>query len=141
MKQVKRHNGFIYYTKYKSSWTTLILIKQKKRKKCFWTINRMNSLSPLSLLYRFSAFFPPKTGGRPKIAQHSFPARVASDEPHLWVVYLWLFAQVHPTPVQWDLSPLIAPTKTSVEGRAVPLCIYVPLAEFTSMLFVIILHE
>ena len=32
MKLVKHHNGFIYYTKYKSSWVTLNKIKLKKKK-------------------------------------------------------------------------------------------------------------
>ena len=70
----------------------------------------------LSLLHKFSAFFPLKIRGGLKIVLPSFPARVARSELHLW-----LFCQVHPIPVQWDLSALIVPAKTSVEGCAVPL--------------------
>ena len=67
--------------------------------------------------------FPQKTGGELKFVLPSFPARVARSEPHWWVVWLWLFGQVCPTPVQWDLSLLIALAKTTVEGRAVLLCL------------------
>ena len=73
-------------------------------------------------IHRFSTFFPPKTGSRLKIVLPSFPASVARVELHLWLFKLWIFIQVHPSPLQRDLSPLIKLTKTSDEGRAVPLC-------------------
>ena len=59
---------------------------------------------------------------RLKIILPSFLARADRDEPPSCVVELCLFGQVHLLLVQWDLSPLIAPAKTSVEGRAIPLC-------------------
>ena len=49
-------------------------------------IHQNDPLWQLSLLHRFSAFFPPKTGGRLKIVLPSFPARFARGELHLWVV-------------------------------------------------------
>ena len=67
--------------------------------------------------------FHKKTGGRLSIVLASFPARIARGKPYFYIILLWLFGQVHPILFQWDLSLLIALTKISVEGRAVPLCI------------------
>ena len=87
-------------------------------------INQNDTFWPLSLLLRFSTFSPPKTGGRLKIVLPNFPARVARGKPYLSVIWLWLFGQVHSTAVHWDLSSLITPAKTSVEGWAVPFCFW-----------------
>ena len=79
MKQDKHHNGFIYYTEYKSSLGILNKIerqqqqqKKKKHKILLKLLIYQEPLSPLSLLYRFSAFFPPNTGSRLKIVLCSF---------------------------------------------------------------------
>ena len=66
-------------------------------------IHQNDSLWRRSLFHRLLVFFPPKTGGRLKIFLSCFPAKVAGGEPHLWVVYLWVFGQVHPIPFQWNL--------------------------------------
>ena len=75
MRQVKVHNGIIYFTKYTSSWAALNKnlpppkkrqnkkqTKKNKKLKIFLkiSIHQNYSLWPLSLLYWFSAFFPPK---------------------------------------------------------------------------------
>ena len=74
MKQVKHNNGFIYYTKKK---------RKKHRKKALkFFIYQNYPLSPLSLLHRFSTFFPRKTGIKLKIVLPSFLVRVARDESH-----------------------------------------------------------
>ena len=57
----------------------------------------------------------PKTDGRLKLFLPSFLERVATGEPHFW-----LFRSEFFIPFQWDLNLLIALTKTSVEGGAVP---------------------
>ena len=94
-------------------------------------------MTPLSLFQRLSAFFPEKTRGRLKIFLHSFPAKVARGELHLWVVKLWLFSKVHPTLVQWDLSR----PQHQLKNLLFIFAFNVPLAEFTRMFWVIILHE
>ena len=88
IKQVKHHNVFIYYTKYKSSLYVNQAPTPQKNIKNFLNFSfvKMTPLWPLSLFHTFSAFFPPKIGSRPKIVQTSFHVSVARGETHLWVV-------------------------------------------------------
>ena len=98
-------------------------------------IHQNDPLWPLSLLHRFSTFFQPKTGGRLKIILLSFSARVATVVSCLAVTY-------------WSSS-----SQTSSMGFKSTDCTNkdiiwrtcfaynVPLVEFTSMVWVIILHE
>ena len=83
------------------------------------------------MLHGYSAIFPLMTRDRLKIVLPSFPARFARGKLLMWLVLTF----------QWGLSLLIALTKISVGGRAVPLYFNVFLAEFTSIFWVIILHE
>ena len=91
IKQVRHHSGLIHYTKY------MHIIKYKLNKKKnsnilnFWFIKMV-------LFGRYHCFAD---------SWHSF-------QPLLWSGDLWLFTLVYPTPVQWDLSPLIEPAKASV---------------------------
>ena len=84
-------------------------------------IHQNDPLWSLSLLHNFSAFFPLNIGEGLKIVLPSFPARVARGEPHIWVVQLWLFGQLKDVLFLFTFN--------------------VPLAEFTSMLWAIILDE
>ena len=74
--------AFIYYSKYKSSGATLNINQIKKHKKLKFLIHQNDFFWLLLMLHRFSAFFPPKTGGRLKIFLPSFLARVVRGEPH-----------------------------------------------------------
>ena len=53
-------------------------------------IHQNDPLWLLSLLHRFLKFFLSKTGGRLKVLL-SFPSRVTSGKPHLWVVLVLTF--------------------------------------------------
>ena len=87
MKQVKYLNGFIYNSKYKSSWAILNTNPTPPKKKT-------NEKPPTLLIHKMTpptlatitAFFPTKTGDRLKIVIPIFPARVAKGKSHLWVV-------------------------------------------------------
>ena len=78
----KHHNGFIYYTKYKSFWVTLNtnLTKKKHKKILKPLIHQNDPFLPLSPLIRHSLC------QRLKIVLPSFRPRVARGEPHFWVV-------------------------------------------------------
>ena len=71
---------FLSHIKYKLNQKTQKLLKLLSHQNDF--------LCPLSLLHRFLAFFPPKTGGRLNIILPSFPAGVARGELYLWFVLL-----------------------------------------------------
>ena len=73
-----------------------------------------------------------------KIVLPSFPPRVARMS---CTCGLFSFGQAHPTPVQWNLSPLIVLAKNQLKNMLFIFAFNVPLAEFTCMLWIIILHE
>ena len=83
MEKFKHHNIFMCYTKYKSSWVILHKIKRIKIKLHKLFIPQNDPILPLSLLHRFLAFSPPKTGERLKIVLPISPSSVAGSQRHL----------------------------------------------------------
>ena len=130
MKEVQHHNGFIYFSKYKFSWAILNKNQIKNHK------NLLFIKMTLFGRYHILAFFPPKPGHRLKIVLRRSLARFARGDQKLCAVQLSLFDQVHATPIECNISLMIASINTSSD-----IAFNILIAEFISMLWVIILYE
>ena len=100
-------------------------------------IHLNDPLLPQSLHHRYLVFFPQKTGSRQKIVLSSFPAR--------WATLVGCVAETYWSSSSHQFNGIwvhwLCWLRHQFKDRLFLFTYNVPLAEFTSMIWVIILHE